>query len=166
MMTQVTIPKEQLQKLMDLFPDMSTLQQDLKAVVNNDIMKRLNKIKETMNEVFTPFFEEEENEIKKDSDALGKLIDENNFKTMWSVSEVPATMMNDKTGFKVKKITYQSWGDPQEVVFAKARQLTWLEMWKEADKLVRLSGDTHHIFVEMFSEYDKSPGTFSLVCGS
>ena len=41
---------------------------------------------------------------------------------------------------------------------------TWMDLWKAAESLIRLSGDTHHVFIEAFSP--RGTGTFYLQTGS
>lgn len=165
-MKQVTISKEQLNKLMDLMPDMCSLEQSLKPVVNNDIIKIIKNVRDTMGEVFKPFYDHEEDESDKDSKALNQISYDNKLSTIWSIEEVPSNKMHKKFPSKVKKIFYKSWSNPQEIVFSKARSMTWLEMWIEADKLIKLSQDQHHIFIEGFNADPNNPGVFNLETGS
>jgi hypothetical protein len=45
----------------------------------------------------------------------------------------------------------EHWGDVVEPI--KVKNPTFLDLWKAADKLIRMSGDTHHIFIEDFKKY-------------
>ncbi len=54
-----------------------------------------------------------------------------------------------KVAFKGKfTIKYDlCWGEPQQ---ATVTNPTYLKLWQIADRLIRLSGDSHHVFVESF----------------
>lgn len=41
-----------------------------------------------------------------------------------------------------------SWGEP---VQATVTNPTYLKLWQVADRLIRLSGDSHHVFIETFA---------------
>lgn len=165
-MNQITLPQEQLQKLMDLLPHMHVLQQSLRPVVSDDIMKRITKVQDTMNEVFKPFFDAENEEFDRNYTALSKIAKKNGFQSVWSVGEAPAKVLNEKMSGKVAKLVYESWGPTQEVVFDQPQEMTWLELWKAADQLMKQSTDSHHCFVEGFHEDEKNPGTYKLSTGS
>ena len=165
-MTTVTLTQEQFNNLSALYPKLNGLKQSLEPVVNTKIMKEINALQKAMEDVFKPFWDAAEVDFEKNYDALAKLQEEHKISSVWSISEVPATDINKKMAGKVKRISYESWGKPQEVVFKTAKTMTWLELWKEADKLIAQSGDSHHCFVEYFSEDKKNPGHYRLVTGS
>jgi hypothetical protein len=165
-MTTVTLTQEQFDNLTALYPSINALKQSLEPVVSTKIIKEINKIQKAMEEVFKPFWEKDEVDFNTNYDALAALQTEHGLSSIWSLSEVPATSINQKMAGKVKKITYESWGPAQEIVFKTPKNMTWLQLWQEADKLIAQSGDSHHCFVEAFSEDKKNPGHYRLVTGS
>jgi hypothetical protein len=103
----------------------------------------------------------------KNYDAIKALSKQLNLISWWSVEEVPASALNERFPHKVVKIAYSGrWGDPQEIEFDQPKQMTWLEMWIEADKLIQLSGDLNHHYVERFVQDESNPHEFHLTTGS
>ena len=158
----VTISKKDFDLLTSLYPDISGLKRHLENFVHPKYIKEIDEISNKMKAVFTPFWEEEEKSYAEDSQAISDISDEHKFKSIWSISEVTAKQMNDKFPSPIKQIAYKD----QVTSFDSPKNLSWLEMWKEADKLIRMSGDGHHIFVEGFDEDNKNSGHYKLVTGS
>lgn len=165
-MTTVTITQEQFDTLEALYPKICALKQILEPVVNTSIMNEISSIQNAMQEVFKTFWEKNEEDFDTNFDALCALQKEHNIDSFWSISEVPAKAINTNMPGKVKKITYTSGENTQEIILNPAKTMTWFEMWKEADKLIAQSGDSHHCFVENFNEDNKNPEHYNLVTGS
>lgn len=166
-MTIVTITQEQFDTLAALYPKINAVKQSLEPVVSTKIINEINLIQKAMEEVFKPFWDKEEVDFDTNFNALSAIQEEHNLDSIWSISEVPATDIKKKMAGKVKNISYKdSWGNPQEIVFKTAKTMTWLQLWKEADKLISQSVDTHHCFVELFKADKKNPGHYRLVTGS
>ena len=165
-MTTVTITKEKFDALEALYPKIIALKQILEPVASTNVINELNEIQKTMQEVFKPFWEKDEVDFDTNFDALRAIQDEHKMSSIWSISEVPATDMNKKMEGNVKKISYESFNPSVEAVFNTAKKMTWLQLWKEADKLIKQSGASHHCFIEHFEEDNKEPGHYRLVTGS
>ena len=84
------------------------------------------------------------------------------FVSMWSIYDG----VNDPyepSPYEARTMVYQdNWAEPVEVSLP-AGKLTWLDRWKAADKCIKQSGDTHHIFIEGFRP---NGGVLELITGS
>ncbi len=163
----MTTKKDNFVKTLDSVRcEISQLQRQLEGLVHPNISKNLLKIYEMCDEVLQPIDDAEEKFRNENYDALDKIKEENNIKfSVWSM-DIPATEMHKKTP-AITKITYESWGETQVHEFDKPTKLTWIEFWKLADKIMKASGDTHHVFIENLHHNPKEPKThFHLVCGS
>lgn len=96
--------------------------------------------------------------------ALDKIVEENNFISVWSISEVaPEDMDKPFSDNPVKSINYNG----NSVSFPGiGKKITWLEAWKHADQLIQDSEDEHHIFIEDFTEDNNKSGHFLITTGS
>ena len=89
-----------------------------------------------------------ENELKqfeKDMERFSVIQKENNFKTIWSIDEIED--INENSGLSAD-IMSDGLSDIELVL--QKKELTWLELWKYADKLYKLIGDREHLFIETF----------------
>lgn len=155
--------KEQIKKIDSIYPEFHSLIQQLDGVVHPNIMKTLENMQKLLGEVMQPIWDKDNEIFEENEDQLDKIRDENNFQTIWSVSEVLAKDLNKKMPFKIGTIYYESWG--KEVKREINKKITWLEAWRVAEELILSSGDTHHIFIEDF-HLDKDKGVVKLSTGS
>lgn len=107
---------------------------------------------------------EVENKVFEEKHAYyDKIRNDNLFLSRWSIYEIDDVFQPSHV-VGATKIVYSTWdGDPQEAELDPSHTYTWIELWSIADKMVRDSGDRHHVFVEKFSLKD---GVVKLLCGS
>ena len=158
----VTLSRKDFDLLTSMYPNIFALKQVLEGVIHPNHVKQIDVIAQKMKTVFTPFWEKEEKDSDENYNALSQISDDLKFKTIWSISEVRATQLSDTFSSKVKQINYKG----QVTRFDSPKNLSWLDMWKEADKLIRMSGDSDHIFIENFNEDMKNPDHYELSTGS
>ena len=117
------------------------------------------------NDIAAKGSEEWENNWSRETDKLMTWLNEINdvyqFESIWSLWEV-----RDFTEVPFPGATqlYYSggWGNAGWTpISAKA---SWLELWKAADELIKLSEDNHHLFIENFKL--NKDGLVEFFCGS
>ena len=140
------------------------LYERLHGVVNQSLLKGIETIISKTDTYLKPIREEDDVAWEKNQEALDEISNSNKFRTVWSMTEVTSEQMSELTP-PIKEIVYESWGPTQKHTFDKPTQITWLEVWKIADQLINLSGDTHHIFIESL-EAQGTDGLFKLWTGS
>jgi hypothetical protein len=145
--------------------EISQLSRQLDGVVHPNIIKKLEGMRKRCLKEIAPILKAEEKANDSNYDKLSKIQDKYNLKAVWSMS-IPATELENLTPH-ISKITYDSWGPQQVHTFDTPTQMSWLELWKLADKMIAASGDTHHIFIENLYHNEKDPeGHFHLSTGS
>ena len=92
--------------------------------------------------------EDESIQFEKDMEKFSIIQDENNFKTIWCLYEIED--INENTGLSADYITDILKRNRDIKVELPNKELTWLDLWKYADKLYELIGDTEHLFIETF----------------
>lgn len=79
--------------------------------------------------------------------------------SIWEVTDFTAVAFPGK-----RKMTYAvNWGN-KDIELDLPENPTWLDMWKAADRIIKDSGDQHHVFIEGFTE--KDGGVLDLDTGS
>lgn len=91
-----------------------------------------------------------------------ELKEANGFVSMWSMYD-GVNDVEEPSPYKARTMVYKNhWGEPVEATLPEGK-LTWLDLWKAADKCIKESGDDHHIFIEGFRQ---NGGMLELVTGS
>lgn len=139
-MTEIKVTQEALKKLMDLQYKFHSLESKLEHM-SPQVKAEFKELSGAVHELFKPHREQEDNAYSLKSAMLDKLQDEHGFKSIWSISEVAD--MNAIFGY-VEAVEYEG---NTEIV---GTEVTWLQLWAIADRLIKQSGDFHHIFVENF----------------
>lgn len=85
--------------------------------------------------------------------------------TIWSV-DGNIDFMKPHPFIGARQLTYiDHWGQDPVVVLIQGA--LWIDLYRAADKAIRMSGDTHHIFIESFSlVIAKNPTVLRLGTGS
>jgi len=149
---------ENYKSLNNLASDMHGVTQSLESVVNPEILQLLNQVKEKIQTAFKDLWDSEENKFEREFEAFDKISQDNNFMSIWSVSEIKSKAINSPVDTQGTAVIYKK---------CKAElppNPTWLDMWSAADKVIRQSQDTHHVFVEGFEL--NNAGVYELYTGS
>jgi len=85
-------------------------------------------------------------------------------KSIWSIYEIGCNA--DNVGIVGQNLTliYENHWGPEKVSCPLPDNPTWRELYLAADNLIQLSGDSHHIFIERFT--DRGNGIYELSTGS
>lgn len=145
--------------------EIAQLARQLEGVAHPNILKKLEGMRKICLKELTPIFKAEEKERISEYDKLSKIQKDNKLKSVWSMSILSMDLGNLTP--PISKITYDSWGPQQVHTFDKPTQITWLELWKLADKMIIASGDTHHVFIEnLYHNEKEAKDHFHLSTGS
>jgi hypothetical protein len=69
----------------------------------------------------------------------------------WSIPEVVDFTEIAVPNF-IQNVRYTNYGDSDVSVPVGKYNLTWLELFKIGDQLIRESGDLHHVYIESFEQ--------------
>ncbi len=155
---------EDMKKIERLSPDVHALSQNLEGF-HSKFSEQVKKINTVIDTTFSKYRDQEEKSFDKKMDGFGKLQEKHKLWSIWSEYKIsPSDMKKPFSDKPVESLSYESWGPTQKVKLGKI--VTWLEMWKIADQVMKLSGDGHHQFIEAIIEDKKNPGHFKLSTGS
>lgn len=96
------------------------------------------------------------------------IAESNNLCSIWSIYEVDPKDFNTVPYPDATVLEYtNNWGsDVRLEVAVPGHELTWLELYKLADRAIRLSGDQHHVFIESIEPKPEDPTVLVLSTGS
>lgn len=144
-MSEIKVTQANLKNLMDIqykFHSFSQKLEHMSPQVKSDFQELQNAVQ--------ALFKEQREQDDKSHDEKSELFDlvreQHKFSSIWSIYKM--SDFKEQFGF-VEAVEYQG---HTEVV---GTEVTWLQLWEIADRLIELSGDTHHLFVENFSKKDK-----------
>lgn len=159
-MTTYTMNETQFQKIKSVTTDLSMVLKNIEEVVRPEIVQILLGMQKKLEETIKDYSEQHKFSVLKNFPSLEEVADKNGFKSKWSVSNVDATKINEFFPFPINILIYSN----NKVNVSNV--LTWLELWRFADNLIKNSGDTHHIFIEQFIIIDYSLGIMEVITGS
>ena len=91
-----------------------------------------------------------------------ELKEANHFVSMWSLYD-GINDIEEFSPYKGRTMVYaDNFGEPVEVTLPEG-DLTWLDLWRAADKCIKQSGDAHHVFIEGINP---NGGVIEMVTGS
>jgi hypothetical protein len=155
---------EDMQKIEKLSPDVHSLSQRLQGF-HPKFVEQILEINKVLETTFLKYRDKEDTEFDRKYEGFNKIQEKYKLCSIWSEYDIkPSDMKKPFSDKPVESLTYESWGPIQQVQHGKIA--TWFDMWKLADKVIRQSGDTHHMFIEGFVEDKKKPGHFKLMTGS
>lgn len=139
----------------------------LESTLHPDAMQRLRKGYDLIEKGFLDVAEQEEEISEAKSELYDQIRDELNARGVWSLDVVTDFSASFRKRYGIDEgrtvtVEYKS----NEVKLTKTKS-TWKDLYKAADKLIRQSGDSHHIFIESFhATSNKVQPRLMLVTGS
>lgn len=162
-MSEIKLSQEQFERMDNVVPTLSSVIQKLEGAIHPSILKQLNQVQDDILFAFKDIHDQEDNDFEKEMEKLSQIQEQNNLSSVWSMEKVKSHQINDMMPFKMKSLIHDAGSRTVQMDITK--KMTWLEFWKEADKLMLQSGDRHHIFIEDVSE-TKQKGHYKLTLGS
>lgn len=124
----------------------------LNKTVDNSIIKELLDVYQKLYKIsnLAKVHSEDYKFSSKDIDDLEIIANKKGFISKWCIPSIKAENMNEFLPFKIGYISYSnSFGTPEKKEVNNI--ISWLDFWKLSDKLIKKSGDHHHIFIEGFN---------------
>lgn len=87
-------------------------------------------------------YQQENAEVDRRLDHYESVARENGFVSVWSIYDIDDLSLPHCYGEDIN-VQYNN-------CMAKVEGHTWIDLWRAADKVIRESGDDHHIFIECF----------------
>ena len=133
----------------------------LRETLSPQLVKRLDKCLELFRVGMENVYEQERSDFDRKSEHYKNIADLMSIKTaVWSIYDV-SSLCDVAEGFDdAAALDYLG-----ERVYLQSGPKTWIDLFRAADTLMRLSGDTHHVFVEGFHKTDVA-GVITMSTGS
>ncbi len=141
-MSEIKVTQEGLENLMNLQYKFHSLSAKMEHM-SPQVKAELAELSGAVHDLFKTHREEEDKAYSLKSEVLDKIQEEHGFQSVWSMSEV--TDMTAVFGY-VEAVEYEG---NTEVV---GTEVTWLQLWAIADRLMKQSGDFHHVYIENFAK--------------
>jgi hypothetical protein len=151
-----TLAPEEFVRLHNGLCSLHSVQRRLEDVLNPMLMKQLNDAVNEIRGSLSNAYAQEKTAYTLEQAAIAEVEKKHCFVTIWSVGAgFTAAEDFNKPAFaglgplKTYSMTYEG----SEVLVPPSGEhnsITWLDLWKAADNLVRMSGDLHHRFIEGF----------------
>jgi hypothetical protein len=102
---------------------------------------------------------DEEDEFDEKWKSFDRIRTERGFMAVWSIYEITDLLSEHSFGDGIERLSYEGFSAP---VVGKR----WIDLYEAADRVMRASGDEHHVFIEGFTPMTENPATLKMVTGS
>jgi len=134
------------------------------GLASKNLVKELSKIERTISKSLQNAYKKED----KISEARRKVYEAqavvHGLTAIWSLYEVKDMMLPHPYKNVSKVVHKNHWGKTAVAVEIEGDR--WVDLYVAADKAIKLSGDTHHSFIEGFGTEDVAKGNLLLHTGS
>lgn len=141
-MSQIEVSQENLKNLMDKQYKFHALLDKLEHM-SPQVKADFEELKNAVHELFNDHRQREDKDQAQKSEMFDKIREDHGFESIWSIYKV--NDINAVYGY-VEAVEYEGYS---ELVSA---EVTWLQLWQIADRLIKQSGDFHHLFIENFAK--------------
>lgn len=164
MLCEPTLSAEDFKNVHNAKCELISVLESLKGVIHPSLYSRFESGIEMLNKGLKSAYDQEdalyhasENHIAEVENELGGM------RSIWSMHEVKDLRAahpwpNHTT------LSYQGWGEREVVIHIPGP--LWKDLWLAAEQAIERSGDSHHIFIESFSQHPSRPTELRLGTGS
>ena len=138
--------------------DLRAVKDQMGEILHPRITDRLCRAIEGLEEAFATAYKAEDDLFEKLRNMFDAAETANGFKSTWSIYEA-GDLEASHPYLGATTLSYSE----RTVAIEGGR---WLDLWKAADRAIRMSGDEHHIFIEGFKPRDEDPSVLVLSTGS
>ncbi len=131
------------------------------SIIKECVFDGIKKEKEKLDHFFEKYREQEEDAFNQKMEGFNKMQSFHKFMSIWSIYEISPKDMNKVFSDDiVESVSYK--GNSIDV----NKKISWLEMWALGEQLIKMSQDTHHIFIEYFESIKENPRKYKMNTGS
>jgi len=143
-METVTLRGEDFRTVHNTLCELRTVQQRLTGVISNDLADQLHRVIKGFELGLADAYSQDSAEFDSKMDYYGRFQRENGLRSIWSIYELPIHgFLRDHPYPSDSFVVYHGHHVP-------VMGCTWGDVYRAADRCIRLSDDQHHIFVEGF----------------
>lgn len=157
----VTLQADEFKKLHNGLWELDCM---VEKLVNGNVYEgqKLAAIAKTLRDSLVNAYEQDNRAFERKHDHYDQVRNELGLRSMWSIYEVED--LSSRYPFEATKVHYKDhWGNPVTTDIVGA---TWEALYVAADKAIRDSGDTHHVFIEQFTPSKEDSSVLVLSTGS
>ena len=138
---------------------------DLADILSKKKLKQLKKGLAQVEKGLKLVYEQDEAASNKNSAHYNAVGEEKNFISIWSIDTVD-DLYQQHPFVGAKSVLYlDNYGTGVDNLIP-IEGNTWVDLWEAADKAIRQSGDTHHVFIEGLHTPDGDASILVLSTGS
>jgi len=163
--TSISITLEDFKTIHNGLCDLRQVCDRLDGVLSNDIYQLLIRARDEIRRGMENAYQQEERDFVGKSRHYAQVRQElGTSDSEWSILTV--SNMSDRHPFEgADRVVYQlHWG--KKPVSASINGLSWAALWVAANRCIRDSGDSHHVYIERFTPDAEDPRTLVLSTGS
>ena len=138
---------------------LNSLVESIDGVAGSSVVDKLKEIQALLNKGMADVNEQEARDFDARMEHYRKVQEANRFMSVWSIFDVDNVF--DLSGMQGREMAYQG-----KVVPLPGGTLQWWDLWRAAERLIKESGDSHHVFIETFVPRKNNPNILELVTGS
>ena len=134
------------------------------GLASKSLVKELSKVERAISKSLQNAYKKENKIMDERAAIYNAAAKANNLESTWSLYEVEDMMLPHPYKNVSKVVHKNHWGKTAVAVEIEGDR--WVDLYVAADKAIKLSGDTHHSFIEGFGTEDVAKGNLLLHTGS
>ena len=134
------------------------------GLASKSLVKELSKVERAISKSLQGAYKKETKIMDERAAVYNAAAKANNLESTWSLYEVEDMMLPHPYKNVSKVVHKNHWGKTAVAVEIEGDR--WVDLYVAADKAIKLSGDTHHSFIEGFGTEDVAKGNLLLHTGS
>jgi hypothetical protein len=165
-MQTVTLKAEDFKTVHNTLCELREVEMRLNEVISEQMVRRLHSVIKGFEQGLADAYRQDNEQFNSKMDYYSEFQKDNQLKTIWSIYELPVHGFLDKHPYTAaRSICYRDhWGE--EPIYETIDGDTWADLYRAADRCIRRSGDSHHIFIEDFETVAEMPHQLRLTTGS
>jgi hypothetical protein len=145
-METVTLKAEDFKTVHNTLCELREVEQRLNTVISESLAAQLHRVIKGFEQGLANAYAQDNEQFESKMDYYGDFQRQNGLAAIWSVYDLPAHGFLSDHPFPLDAfVVYQGHHVP---VYGQ----TWGDVYRAADRVIRLSGDEHHIFIEHFEQ--------------
>ena len=146
--TNVTLTAEEFKLVHNGLCNLRVANEYLSGVLNDSIMSRLMDAQGKIQAGLKGAYNQDDKDYTEKSEHYDAVAAERGFQTVWSIYTVTDLRQPHKYE-GAKNLVYRThWGTGEILVPIDGD--SWVDLWAAADKAIKDSGDSHHVYIEGF----------------
>ena len=163
----VVVKAEDFKTIHNALCSLRNVKEQLEVMLNERNVSILSKVVNDIHFALKDAYSQEEADFNKKRIAYEAIGSRHSFVSVWSMFEIEdLTAPHPFDGVSMMVHYDSDYAPIQMSIQDSTRPGTWLDLWRTADKLIKMSGVHNHIYVEGFKVSRDNPSLLLLQTGS